>query len=126
MKDKRPVNLDLHTIKLPVTGVASILHRISAVILWVAMAFFLSVLCVSLGSAEGFNTIEKLVTENFLVQFIIWGFMTAAGYYTMAGLKHIIQDFGHFEELESGKLISKVVIGLGLVFSFLFGVLIWA
>ncbi|MFT2097304.1 succinate dehydrogenase, cytochrome b556 subunit [Marinomonas sp. 2405UD66-6] len=126
MKNKRPVNLDLHTIKLPITGVASILHRISAVILWVAMAFFLSVLCVSLGSPEGFDNIEKLVTDNFLVQFIIWGFMTAAGYYTMAGLKHITQELGYFEELESGKLISKVAIGLGLVISFLFGVLIWA
>jgi succinate dehydrogenase / fumarate reductase cytochrome b subunit len=90
------------------------------------MAFFLSALYISLSSAEGFESLRSMLAENFIAQFFVWGFMTAAGYYTMAGLKHITQELGYFEELESGKLISKVALGLGVVLSFLFGVWIWA
>ncbi|MDB4837675.1 succinate dehydrogenase, cytochrome b556 subunit [Marinomonas sp.] len=126
MKNQRPVNLELNTISLPITGIASILHRISAIIIWASLAFFLPTLYISLGSPEGFNSVMSMVAENFIAQFVIWGFLTAAGYYAMAGMKHIIQDMGHFEELESGQLISKVVIGLGIVISLLFGAWIWA
>ncbi|MCV2402591.1 succinate dehydrogenase, cytochrome b556 subunit [Marinomonas sp. C2222] len=126
MNKKRPVNLELNTISLPITAIASILHRVSAVIIWVALAFFLPTLYISLGSPEGFDSVKSMVSENFLAQFVIWGFLTAGGYYAMAGMKHIIQDMGHFEELESGMLISKVVIGVGIVISLLFGAWIWA
>ncbi|RFQ09412.1 succinate dehydrogenase, cytochrome b556 subunit, partial [Pseudomonas sp. ATCC 13867] len=38
MNSKRPVNLDLRTIQLPITAYTSILHRISGVILFVGIA----------------------------------------------------------------------------------------
>ncbi|HEY1026500.1 MAG TPA: succinate dehydrogenase, cytochrome b556 subunit, partial [Pseudomonas sp.] len=38
MNSQRPVNLDLRTIKLPITAYTSILHRISGVILFVGIA----------------------------------------------------------------------------------------
>lgn len=125
MKDNRPKNLDLSTIKLPVMGVASILHRISAVIIWVAMAYFLPALYVSLSSPEGFYKIQTMLTDNFISQFFAWGFLTALGYYAMGTLKHIIQEFGYFETLEGGKKISQLAIVLGIVLSVLFAVWIW-
>ncbi|MCP4324444.1 MAG: succinate dehydrogenase, cytochrome b556 subunit [Alteromonadales bacterium] len=125
MADTRPKNLDLSTIKLPIMGLASILHRISAVIIWVAMIFFLPVLYISLESAEGFNQIKTMLTENFFAQFFLWGFLTAFGYYITGGLKHIIQEFGYFESLEGGATISKAAIGLGICLSILSGFWIW-
>lgn len=125
MKDNRPKNLDLSTIKLPVMGVASILHRVSAVIIWVAMAYFLPALYVSLSSPEGFYKIQTMLTENFISQFFAWGFLTALGYYAMGTLKHVIQEFGYFETLEGGKKISQVAIALGVVLSLLFAIWIW-
>lgn len=125
MKKERPKNLDLSTIKLPVMGVASILHRISAVIIWVSLAYFLSILAISLNTEEGFNSIQNLLSNNFIAQFFTWGFLTAFGYYTMGGLKHIIQEMGHFETLEGGKMISQTAIALGIVISILFAIWIW-
>ena len=125
MSNTRPKNLDLSTIKLPVMGMASILHRISAVIIWTAMIFFLPVLYISLESAEGFNQIKTILTENLLAQFLLWGFMSAFGYYIVGGLKHIIQELGYFESLEGGAGISKIAIGLGICLSLLSGILIW-
>lgn len=126
MKKKRPVNLELNTITLPIMGVASILHRISAVIIWVAAVFCLPALYISLESPEGFYRIKGMITEVFVIQFLVWGFLTAMGYYAAGGLKHIIQECGYFEELEGGRLISRVAIGLGVALSVLFGVWVWA
>jgi succinate dehydrogenase / fumarate reductase cytochrome b subunit len=125
MKDKRPKNMDMTTMQLPIMGVASILHRVSAVVIWISLAYFLPILYISLQSAQGFGTIETMLIESFIAQFVTWGFMTAAGYYVFGGLKHIIQEFGYFETLQDGKLISQIAIGLGIVLSVVFGIRIW-
>ena len=125
MKSNRPVNLDMTTIKLPVMALASILHRVSAVVIWFAMAACLPMLYWSLASPEGFAHIQHLLTENIVVQFLAWGFLTALGYYSMGGIKHIIQEFGYFESLEGGRVISTVAIGSGLALSALFALWIW-
>lgn len=125
MNKQRPVNLDLRTINMPVTARASILHRISAVVLWVGMAFALSALALSLQDEAGFSTAYVWVTDNFVGQFIAWGLLTALGYYCMATIKHIIQEVGYFEELESGKQISRAAIIAGVVLSLISGVWVW-
>ncbi|WP_204311073.1 succinate dehydrogenase, cytochrome b556 subunit, partial [Stenotrophomonas maltophilia] len=58
MNSKRPVNLDLRTIKLPVTAYTSILHRISGVILFLGIAVLLFALDKSLSSEEGFEQVK--------------------------------------------------------------------
>ena len=126
MKKQRPVNLELGTMQWPATAIASILHRISAVVIWVAMLVSLPLLYVSLSSADGFNSLSTLLNENFLAQFFAWGFLTAMGYYAMASIKHIIQEFGHFETLQGGKMISVTAIGLGIFISLLMAVWIWS
>ena len=125
MNKQRPVNLDLTTIKLPVMGLASILHRVSAVIIWVAAAYFLPMLYMSLESAEGFHKITSLLAENIFIQFFTWSFLTALGYYVAGGLKHIIQELGFFETLEGGRFISSFAIGMGVLMSFASGFWIW-
>ena len=41
VNDKRPVNLDLTTIKFPIPALASISHRIAGVVLFVAVPILL-------------------------------------------------------------------------------------
>ena len=125
MKRNRPKNMDLTTIKLPVMGLASILHRISAIVIWFSLFYFLPTLYFSLSSSEGFDHITQMLDNNLIAQFFAWGFLTAFGYYVMGGVKHIIQEFGYFETLEGGRLISQIAIGSGIFISILFGVWIW-
>jgi len=54
MSDNRPVNLDLGTVSFPITAIASILHRICAVISWVGLGFLLCALCYVLSSPEDY------------------------------------------------------------------------
>ncbi len=125
MSKKRPVNLDMTTIKMPITANASILHRVSAVVLWLGMAFFLPAIYISLSSEAGFLSVQALLTDNFFAQFIAWGLLSAFGYYTVATLKHLIQEIGYFEELESGIQIATASIIIGVILSVGWGVWIW-
>jgi succinate dehydrogenase / fumarate reductase cytochrome b subunit len=126
MSKQRPVNLDLSTIQMPITANASILHRASAVVLWVGMAIFLTALFIALSSEAGYESVYALVTDSFIGQFVSWGLLTAFGYYAAATLKHVVQEMGHFEELDSGRQISAVALIIGVVLALVWGLWIWA
>ncbi|UFQ95991.1 succinate dehydrogenase, cytochrome b556 subunit [Pseudomonas wenzhouensis] len=124
MNSQRPVNLDLRTIKLPVTAYTSILHRISGVILFVAIAILLFGLDKSLTSEEGFVQVKECLASP-LAKFVIWGLLSALLYHLVAGVRHLIMDMGIGETLEGGKLGSKIVIAVAVVVIVLLGVWIW-
>lgn len=126
MNDKRPVNLDLSTVSFPITAIASILHRITAVVTWVGLGFLLVLLSYALGSEQEYTSMSQSMQSNFLLQFVAWGFLTAFAYYCLASAKHIIQDFGFFEDFEGGSRLSWGVIIVGVVLGLLAGVFVWA
>ena len=72
VNSKRPVNLDLRTIKLPVTAYTSILHRISGVILFVSIAILLWMLDTSLSSESGFEQVQSCL-QHPLAKLVVWG-----------------------------------------------------
>jgi len=124
VKSQRPVNLDLRTIKLPVTAYTSILHRISGVILFIGLAIMLYALGKSLGSEEGFGEVKACLTSP-LAKFVTWGLLSALLYHLVAGVRHLIMDMGSGETLEGGKLGSKIVIVISVVLIVLVGVWVW-
>lgn len=126
MKEKksRPINLDLQTIQFPITAIASILHRVSGVIMFVAIGILLWLLAISLSSPAGFIQAANLV-DGFFVKFILWGILTALSYHIAGGIRHLLMDMNYFEELESGTLSAKFVMGIAVVLSVLAGFLVW-
>lgn len=97
LKKQRPVNLDLQTIRFPVTAIASILHRVSGVITFVAVGILLWLLGTSLSSPEGFEQASAIM-GSFFVKFIMWGILTALAYHVVVGIRHMMMDFGYLEE----------------------------
>ena len=125
MSDKRPVNLDLGTFKHPLISVVSISHRISGVILFVGLAFLFYLFDTSLEGAAGFALAQNLLQENFFAQFVTWGLLSSLGFHFSAGMKHLIMDLGHGEELEAANNAAKFVIALAVVLAVLAGVWVW-
>jgi len=123
-RKSRPVNLDLQTIRFPITAIASILHRISGVITFVSIGILLWLLSISLSSPVGYAQAASLV-DGFFVKFIIWGILTALAYHIVGGIRHLLMDMGHFEELESGAMSAKVSFIATIVLSVLAGVMVW-
>ncbi len=124
VNSQRPVNLDLRTIKLPITAYTSILHRVSGVILFVGLAVLLYALDKSLASEEGFAQVKECLTSP-LAKFVTWGLLSALLYHLVAGVRHLIMDMGIGESLEDGKLGSKLVIVISAVLIVLVGVWVW-
>ncbi|WP_315708008.1 succinate dehydrogenase cytochrome b556 subunit [Brenneria uluponensis] len=125
VKKQRPVNLDLQTIRFPITAIASILHRASGVITFVAVGILLWLLGISLSSPEGFMQAAAIM-DSFIVKFILWGILTALAYHIVGGLRHLLMDFGYIEEdLVSGTRSANLSFIITVVLSFLAGVLVW-
>ncbi|MEM8593918.1 MAG: succinate dehydrogenase, cytochrome b556 subunit [Pseudomonadota bacterium] len=124
MKDNRPVNLNLTTVAFPITAIASILHRISAVASWGFLGVFLMYLGCALSSPEQFNEVKAALSDGCWIKLLLWLGLTAVAYHSVASLKHVIQDFGFFEDFAGGQLISWATLVLGGLLSVLAGVAI--
>ena len=124
MKKQRPVNLDLTTIKMHPAANASILHRVSGVIMVFAIGILLWTLSTSLSSEQGFSQIQGFL-DGFFFKFIIFGCLSALTFHVLAGVRHLFMDLGHFEELASGNATAKVIMILWLAISAVIGVWLW-
>jgi len=124
VKKQRPVNLDLSTIKMHAAANASILHRVSGVIMVFAIGILLWTLSLSLSSAEGFAQVESLLSGVFF-KIIILGTLSALIYHLLGGIRHLFMDLGYFEELASGNATAKLIIALWLVLTVVVGVRLW-
>ena len=115
MKTKRPVNLDIGSIKLPITSYVSILHRVSGVVLFFAVALLLCVFDASLESEQSFQSLKESFTSP-LIQFVMWAALAALAYHFVAGIRHLIMDLGFGEDsFDSGRRSAWVVVVVAIL-----------
>lgn len=124
MNNKRPINLDLRTIKFPITAIGSILHRISGFILFFAIPVFLWVLQASLKSEQSYLALSDCLSQP-VVAFFIWAFVAALIYHLLAGIRHLFMDIGWGESLKAGRASISVVFVLSIILIVLAGVWLW-
>ena len=124
MNKKRPVNLDIATIKLPIGGVVSIMHRLSGIFLFAGIAVLMWMLDLSLSSEEGFVAAAS-VSSSVFCKIILWSVLAGLAYHLVAGIRHLIMDFGVGETLTGGQLGAKLVLLIAVVLIVLAGVWVW-
>jgi succinate dehydrogenase / fumarate reductase cytochrome b subunit len=124
VKDNRPVNLDIGSMRLPITAWASITHRASGVFLFAGMAVLLWALEASLASAESFAALQECLAHP-LFKLVIWAIVSGLIYHSLAGIKHLIMDFGIGESMAGGILGVRIVVVLSVVLILLAGIWIW-
>lgn len=124
MNKKRPVNLDLTTIKFPLPAIVSILHRISGVILFLLIPLLLWVLDASLFSENSFDAVQSVVMMG-IVKLIIWLCMAALIYHLFAGIRHLFMDTGCGETLPSARRSGKIVFAATIIVMILLGIWLW-
>ena len=120
----RPVNLDLTTIRFPLTAIASILHRISGVGLFVLAPLIIWFWSLSLRDASGFVSVSALI-QSTGIKVLLWLFLAALFYHLVAGIKHLLMDWGYGEEIASANratVVSLTIFVLLIVFA---GVWLW-
>lgn len=124
MKNHRPVNLELSTIRFPITAIVSILHRISGVVLLLGVLVLLAMFDMSLASKESFNELKSLLDQVW-AKLILWGVLSALAYHFAAGVRHLIMDMGIGETLQGGKLGAKAMLFCAVILILLAGVWVW-
>ncbi|PCI48117.1 MAG: succinate dehydrogenase, cytochrome b556 subunit [Moraxellaceae bacterium] len=124
MEDKRPVNLDLTTIKLPLPGFASILHRVSGFAIFLALPILLWVLDQSLMSEESFGELQN-VLSGFLVKFVLFAILAGLIFHLIAGIKHLLMDAGIGETLEGARRGAGITLVLSGLLILIAGAWLW-
>ncbi len=127
MKDKRPRNLGITQIlayQLPLQGIASILHRITGLFLFISIPLLLYLLQQSLASPESFFAL-KGVLANWFVKLVIFGILAAFVYHLLAGIKHLIMDCGHAETKTGSRIAAQTTLVLTVIIMAGLGVWLW-
>lgn len=124
MKQKRPVNLDLTSLKYPPMAIASILHRISGLILFLLLPAMLYLLHLSLHSETSFHDLQMNLATPYC-KLMLWIFTASLLYHALAGIRHLVMDMGFGEGLEAGRKSAVAVILLAVILTILSGIWIW-
>mgnify|MGYP003986524045 CR=1 FL=1 len=124
MNDNRPVNLDITTIKFPLAAIASILHRISGIGLFVGVGILLYFLEISLRSEASFAEVASLL-ENTLIKLLFWLILAAVFYHLIAGIKHLLLDLGLGESKQGAKTGALVTWILFVITAGIGGIWLW-
>ena len=119
-----PRYLNLFKIALPIPGISSILHRISAVAIFVLSLPMMWVLVFSLSSEANYQIIISLF-ENFFLKSLFSLFITAIFYHFVSGLRHLVMDFGYWETLRAGRMSALATFVFSGLFFFSFIFLTW-
>lgn len=97
MTPKRPYFLDLATLRLPIGGMVSILHRASGAVLALSVPCLLYTLMLSLRSAEDFQRVADGFS-GFIGGTVALGLLWALLHHLLAGLRHLGFDLGLGED----------------------------
>ncbi|MBS1227832.1 MAG: succinate dehydrogenase, cytochrome b556 subunit [Proteobacteria bacterium] len=125
IKKMRPKNLDLMTIRLPLPGILSIIHRVSGAGIFLLLPVLLWLFQSSLGSAETFAVAKGLLTHP-LVKLVLFGLIWLYLHHFCAGIRYLLLDLHLGVELESARRSSKIVFAVSIALTFFIGgALLW-
>ena len=124
MNKKRPKHLALHQIKLPLPGIVSILHRVSGLLLFIALPLLLLMLQYSLASIETYTRLMG-VLANPLLKLLLLGLLWAFLHHFCAGLRYLAVDMHLVRDLAQARNSSKVVMVVSLLLTILAGAKLW-
>lgn len=89
--DSRPVFLNLFQIRLPIPGVVSIAHRISGLLLFLAIPLVLYLLMRSLRGPEDFRRVLELL-HNPLFAVVLLGLLWSFWHHLFSGIRFLLID----------------------------------
>jgi len=106
---RRPVYLDLLRIHLPVGGVVSIAHRITGVLLILALPWAVYLLQLSLAGESGFGRAAQIMSQPFS-KFLLLVLLGCFALHFFAGLRHLLLDIDIGIERAAARRSAWVVV----------------
>jgi succinate dehydrogenase / fumarate reductase cytochrome b subunit len=91
MTDQRPVYLNLIKIRLPLPGIISFAHRITGVVLFLALPFAVYLLDLSIESEQSFAKVQQILNQPvmlFVQILLLW----SLAHHFFAGIRFLLID----------------------------------
>ena len=110
----RPKYLNLFKIHLPLTGVVSILHRLSGVILFLCIPLSIYALQYSLANEQGFTEMQQAMNTlggKVLAAVVIW----SAVHHLLAGIRFLLTDLNIGLALKAARASAWLVMLLAIL-----------
>lgn len=120
----RPKFLHLPSIRLPLPGIVSILHRISGAGLFLCLPLLLWLFDASLGTPESFEDFSAVVGHP-LAKLLLLGLMWAYLHHFCAGIRFLLLDMHKGLELSVARKSSLAVLVVSLTLTVILGVTLW-
>ena len=126
MHPDRPVNLPLPRLAaaMPVTAVASILHRVTGIVLFAGTLFLCYLLDLALTDETGFAEAAAIIdaTPGALAA---WAILTSLAYHVVAGVKHLLLDLHIGDSLRAGRIGSWLTLVLAAMAAVVLAIWLW-
>jgi len=123
-KKKRPLWYNLSPLNLPVPGLVSIFHRVTGVLLFAGLIWFLFLLDMSLASESGFAHFRTYVGHP-VVKLAMLGFLWAYLHHLCAGVRHLFLDIDMGVELRAARRSAFAVFAVSLALTAFIGARLW-
>ncbi|ESQ16850.1 MAG TPA: succinate dehydrogenase, cytochrome b556 subunit [Chromatiaceae bacterium] len=120
MTTSRPVFLQLTQIKLPISALVSILHRVSGVLMIISMPIFAILFAQALQGPEGFAASAAFL-NNPLVKLGLFFLGWALLHHLFTGIRYVIIDLGFGVDLPVARTTGWTAFGAALVMTIVVG-----
>ena len=106
----RPVYMNLFQIRLPISAISSITHRLAGIyIFFISLPLFLFLLYFTTKSYNDFMFIQQAFNNSiFFSTFVSFSFLVFA-YHILTGVRHLLQDLHIGESLSASRVSSYIV-----------------
>ena len=110
MTYKRPININLFKIHLPLSAMLSITHRISGILIFfLVLPVTAIVLSFVYDSQDSYNNFINFYSSNWLIKLFIISLVLIFQYHIFTGVRHMMMDFHLLEESLSSSFRSAVI-----------------
>ncbi len=124
LSKQRPKFLNLMEIRLPIAGIASILHRVSGAGLFLMLPLLVYLLQLSLGTPQEFDAFRSIVGHPLVKLFLI-GLLWAFLHHFCMGIRVLLLDVHVGIEKASAALSAKIVLAVSIALTVVLGVKLW-
>ena len=106
----RPVYMNLFQIRLPISAISAITHRLAGIyIFFISLPLFLFLLYFTTKSYNDFMFIQQTFNNSiFFSTFVSFSFLVFA-YHILTGVRHLLQDLHIGESLSASRVSSYIV-----------------
>lgn len=120
---QRPKYLNLMQIRLPIPGIVSIAHRISGILMFLAIPFIAYMLHVVVQGEAGFLEIRAL-TDNMVIKLALFILIWSLLHHLFAGIRYLLIDFDVGVNKPAARASAAVVLVAAIISAVIVGALL--